>query len=291
MYVIVTIDPAMAWEAIPVRAIPFATGWVLSPDVLAKDLAHASELPRLHEPRSFCLTDDGESRIMYPKEWDIVIADLKSLSSELAATGKSREERYPIWYRESIARLPAGTFMYREEFALAFKSGYGRHRWGIRDEREGDREWTSHPVISEDLRAVVMEGFGRYKGPQPAAPGQATHPFETPQSPGDPDPAQERARRTQADTTAITRKSIKVPVRQDDLARELLEILKAMVQSGASPTPAAVMDELKRRKDSVGSCIEEAGDAWVTWSSSQTNKTKVLDMEALGARIDRMLDD
>jgi hypothetical protein len=158
-------------DAIPVRAIPFATAWTLSPDVVARDLGRYFEdpPPRMYEPTAYCLGQRGTVRPMLPKEWDVVVADLAALSAELTAAGKSREERHPIWRRASIRRLPAGTFLWRDEFESAFSRGY--RYWGILDEREGDRGWTFDPVIPEDQQGDVMEGFEQCNGMvRPAAP-------------------------------------------------------------------------------------------------------------------------
>ena len=57
-------------EAIPVRAIPFVTGWSMSPDMVASTLAHTDLFTRLRGIAAYHLDSNGEPAPMLPKEWD-----------------------------------------------------------------------------------------------------------------------------------------------------------------------------------------------------------------------------
>ncbi|WP_091332647.1 hypothetical protein [Allochromatium warmingii] len=192
-------------EAIPVRTIPFVTGWMLSPDVLANALALTDMIQRLVIERrpphdddfisfdegetsplptirysaltAFCLIENDSIVEMKPKEWDLVVDDLAGLSARLDGTGKSREEQRPIWIRESIPLLPAGVFVWRDEFESAFSRAYGQYRLAIVGERDGDRGLTFNPIIPCELHGAVLDGF--YALPDPATNLLALSPAET----------------------------------------------------------------------------------------------------------------
>ncbi|MEA3274788.1 MAG: hypothetical protein U9Q81_05755 [Pseudomonadota bacterium] len=149
-------------KAIPVRALPFVTGWTLSPDVVATELAESTELSRLTKLRACHLNEYGDLVEMLPKEWDRIVADLKALSAKLEASGETGAPRYASWRERSIPCLPAGVFVWRDEFEEAFSRGYSRHRWAIPNEREGDRALTFSPLIPDALYEVVMEGLNMY---------------------------------------------------------------------------------------------------------------------------------
>ncbi len=165
MNVVVVIDGR---EAIPVRAIPFVTGWTLSPDALVNDLAGSSELTRIHDPRAYHLTERGPYPAMLPKEWDAVVADILELQERLYGDDNPKG-RYLAWRERSIYRLPKAVFLWRDEFELSFEIGYGRHRWAIMRERAGDRGITLTPIIPDNVCDAIMEGFERFAALAPPA--------------------------------------------------------------------------------------------------------------------------
>lgn len=96
---------------------------------------------------------------MLPKEWDGAEADLKVLSDKLHSTETFEQESYPAWRRESIPMLPAGVFVWKDEFEKAFAQGNSRYTRIILKERPGDRELNFSPRIPLALRQSVVEGF------------------------------------------------------------------------------------------------------------------------------------
>ncbi len=86
-------------------------------------------------------------------------ADLKSLSDRFKADEKIGGENYSSWRRESVPLLPAGVFVWKDEFEQAFVSAYSPKSLGWLDERPGDRELSFSPMIPSELREVVIEGF------------------------------------------------------------------------------------------------------------------------------------
>jgi len=161
MNVVVTIDGR---EAIPVRAIPFMTGWTVSPDTLVDELRGSREMPKLRDPKAYPLTERGPAKAMLPKEWDAVAADIRALSERLRTeygSGKSEVE-YSAWREQSIRCLPKAVLVWRDEFEASFQRGYNRYHWSIEAERDGDRDLTVNPVIPDNLCGAIMEGFERF---------------------------------------------------------------------------------------------------------------------------------
>jgi hypothetical protein len=152
-------------EAIPVRAIPFVTGWTMSPDMVASALAHTDLVTKLRGIAAYHLAGNDEPAPMLPKEWDGVEAELQALSDTLKANEVVDFESYPTWRRESILLLPAGVFVWKDEFICAFASAYSKERIGILDERPGDRELNLTPLIPQALCEALVEGFASVEKP------------------------------------------------------------------------------------------------------------------------------
>jgi len=158
MGIVVIIDGR---EAIPVRAIPFVAGWMISPDVVARTFAKTDHwITRLEGVAAHYLSVEGKYSPMLAKEWDGIEADLQILSDKLKATEEVEQENYPVWRQQSILRLPASCFVWRDEFEEAFRRSYSTDRLILLDERPGDRELNFSPRISEELALAVMQGFG-----------------------------------------------------------------------------------------------------------------------------------
>lgn len=157
MGIVVVIDGR---EAIPVRAIPFVAGWMLSPDVVAMTFAKTDHwITRLEGVTAYYLSVSGKYSPMLAKEWDGIEADLEILSDKLKATEEFEQENYPVWRQQSILRLPASCFVWRDEFEDAFRRSYSPGRLLIPDERPGDRDLNFSPRIPEELALAVMHGF------------------------------------------------------------------------------------------------------------------------------------
>lgn len=145
-------------EAIPVRGIPFVTGWTMSPDVVASSLAQTDRITRLRGVTAYHLSENDVAP-MLPKEWDGVEAELEALSDKLKAIETVDQENYPTWRRESIPLLPPACFLWRDEFEQAFKRAYAPGSFSFLVEREGERELNFLPRVPAELAAAVMEGF------------------------------------------------------------------------------------------------------------------------------------
>ena len=156
MNVILIIDGR---EAIPIRALPYVTGWTMSPDVVAKTFAHADHwTTKLMNMHAFHFSNHNYAA-MLPKEWDGVLADLVSLSNMLQMDEELEGGNYSAWRRDSIPLLPPACFMWKDEFEKAFKQAYSKEKLFLMDERVGDRDLNFSPLVPETLQDKVMQGF------------------------------------------------------------------------------------------------------------------------------------
>ena len=152
MDVIVFIDGR---KAIPIRALPYITGWTMSPDVVAKKLARDEHWTAMPMDMNAYYKENEGYRPMAPKEWDGIVADLKECANESIENDRS----YASWRRESTSLLPANCFVWKIDFEKSYKLAYSPKAITIVNEREGERDLKFSPLIPKELLTVVMEGF------------------------------------------------------------------------------------------------------------------------------------
>lgn len=154
-------------EAIPVRAIPFVTGRTIVPEEIAEFFAHNDDMERLKELATYHLSADGNCVQVLPKEWDAIGAALASLHVKLKEGEKISGSSRADWRRDSIELLPAGVFVWCDEFVKAFTRAYGPDsalaplnvRFDGIEERSGDRELTFTPMMTAVEREMLFKGF------------------------------------------------------------------------------------------------------------------------------------
>jgi hypothetical protein len=110
-------------EAVPVRAIPYITGWSLSPDRVASGLAQSSPSKRLSDLRAHHISPDGSIGEMLPKEWDGIEDKLEALHLELEEKNPDCKITRPEWLERSVPLLPSHCFVWRDEFEEKYRSG------------------------------------------------------------------------------------------------------------------------------------------------------------------------
>ena len=142
-------------EAIPIRALPYVTGWSMSPDVVAKKLAQNEHWTVVPMNINAFLKIDNNYRLLVPKEWDGIVAEL----SECADKSEKNDESYASWRRESLPILPANCFVWKNDFENAYNLSYSPKALTIVGERECERDLNFSPLIPSDSIAMVMEGF------------------------------------------------------------------------------------------------------------------------------------
>jgi hypothetical protein len=148
-------------EALPVRAIPYVTGWTISPDVVAREFARDSgPFQGMENTHTYHLVQGVATRVL-PKEWDRYVAALQGLEADLREQFSSNEQGYAAWVSKSVAKLPAGVFVWLDDFTTDFERDYGPERWSMLDERAGDRELSLSPFLEDGVLNMVLEGFER----------------------------------------------------------------------------------------------------------------------------------
>jgi hypothetical protein len=147
-------------EAVPVRALPFVTGWSLSPDMLAMDMAKRSKafLNRKTNLRAYQYDADGTCAPINPSEWEQIIIELEALALRVRrATGERDAGTYATWREESPSCLPKACFVWRNEFESVFNQGLTSA--GSPDEDSDALMLNFSPLVPSGLQAMVMEGF------------------------------------------------------------------------------------------------------------------------------------
>lgn len=162
-------------EAIPVRSIPLLTDWeTMTPDGLAHAMAgddHYFHFDEMHAYRF-----EGGNAVQ--KRWwqANVILPLNAMSDNIRTAETTHEAGLQEWRTESLRRLPAGVYVWRDEFEPGHQRHYGKPSLPLDHECkeyqltvvESAKLTAEHqerialdyaPFITDELRALVMDGF------------------------------------------------------------------------------------------------------------------------------------
>ena len=145
-------------EAIPVRAIPLVTGWSISSEVTASFLAHRDPLHRMDSVQAFVVDEQGVPAPMLPKDWDGVDSDMQEFLTNYKTDLGAESGALSDWREKSVAVLPAGVFVWKDELSTAFLYALSEDRMEILGERAGDRALNWSPLISQKMHILVFEG-------------------------------------------------------------------------------------------------------------------------------------
>lgn len=165
MKVVVLIDGR---EAVPVRAIPWLTNWeTMSPDLVARALSWDEDAIGFEGLQAFQL--DAARKAVSATWWENIVArELKALSHSIKATELTHETGLQEWRQKSMELLPAGVFVWKDEFEPMHYRRYGPDgttlmRNGVQlTEEEHERAVTLdfEPLIRDlKMQRMVMEGF------------------------------------------------------------------------------------------------------------------------------------
>ncbi len=153
-------------QALPVRSIPLLTDWhTHSPDQLAKNLAGDCEFrPSFGELTAYILQPDGSTVAINKRWWaSWVVRKLQAISDAIEATQVSHETGSQQWRRESLKQLPAGVFVWRDEFESAHASEYGDDSLRARSEDFNPSiyalDFNPQPDPEIAPQYLVLEGF------------------------------------------------------------------------------------------------------------------------------------
>lgn len=140
-------------EALPVRAIPYVTGWDrFTPVALVRYLAQDPDrFTEWDKPLTAYVRRDGAPVAVAPSDWDRVLRILKSFEAQTGpVTDPSGDE---VWLEHAAEKIPAGLFVWLDEFTDV-------HRAYCDKFDEKNKTLDLDPLLMDDAtRAMVMEGF------------------------------------------------------------------------------------------------------------------------------------
>lgn len=112
-------------EAVPVRLIPFLVNWnPLPPDALAHLFAGTNPIHQGWCLVAYRVDARGDEFPIHPEAWWNTADSLDALSIILQREGSRDAE----WERESVGILPAGAFVWRDEFEAEYRRKFGGHK-------------------------------------------------------------------------------------------------------------------------------------------------------------------
>lgn len=156
-------------KALPVRAIPLLTDWRgLTPDEVAQILAGDSDYwPSFDGLSAHRLQPDGSTESIPPRWWaSWVVRKLQAISDTIKARQITHETGVQQWRSESLVQLPAGVFVWLDEFQAAHTNEYGPEGMRARGNPTGfdpsahALNFNPHPDPNVAPPRLVLEGFG-----------------------------------------------------------------------------------------------------------------------------------
>ena len=158
--------------AIPVRAIPLLTNWeTMSPDVVAMALAWDDHF---HQFKGLCAysVENGVAGAAIDATWweNFPCRKLNALSEQIKATEISHEVGYDEWRSKALPVLPAGVFVWKDEFEARYYLRYGTNGTTFllpggdgemsSDEQDRRVKLNYAPFVSGiDIKTCVAQGF------------------------------------------------------------------------------------------------------------------------------------
>ena len=150
-------DDGKPREAIPVRAIPFITGWNFSPDAIANAFSQTDEARRMRGILTFQITANSFIPVK-AVDWENVKVAIDGLNDKLP----SGPAGYADWRTESVALLPAGVFVWLDEFATGFSRDFSPLNW-LPDCRGEHPSMNLAPMLVDGMASIIREGFPPYQ--------------------------------------------------------------------------------------------------------------------------------
>lgn len=147
-------------EAIPVRAIPYVTCWTISPDALAREFSGKLSAPfaRLIGLQSYHVKGGCIVQTL-PEEWDGIVVALEAFEADIRFRFPDRTQGYYQWRQRSANKLPAGVFVWREEFECVYLKDRIVKTGNLTAIRQAGRVLTYAPMITGDVAGSVFAGF------------------------------------------------------------------------------------------------------------------------------------
>lgn len=151
-------------EALPVRAIPYVTGWQrFSPDAVAACLAGATDFFMCARLTAYRISGNEPIQVT-PRQWDAVVVKLKGFAAELRRQHGDDEIGddigYDAWRSGAVKILPDDAFVWLDELETEYQAD--RKSRFYYETRTSDDELILEPMLDADTIAMVMKGFERY---------------------------------------------------------------------------------------------------------------------------------
>lgn len=149
-------------EAIPVRAIPLLTNWIFwTPDIVADVLAghgddHAFVFGDLQAQR----LEDGKL-LAFPSSWwkSWPARELQALSQRIKATELTHEVGYQQWRSESLPVLPAGAFVWKDEFEQLHARNWNDRARVLNCSNSAENEDDQSPTVDREVAAFTRQSL------------------------------------------------------------------------------------------------------------------------------------
>lgn len=145
-------------KALPVRAIPYVTGWGVGELVQYLSREVGAPFERLQEVYGYHLIS-GQPVKYLPREWESIKINLDALSAELHEKFKNDDQGYAAWCSEAVKILPEGVFVWVDEFEKDCSVNLSPNRIIFNNERDGDRKLNYTPHLTTSIREMVFAGF------------------------------------------------------------------------------------------------------------------------------------
>ncbi len=151
-------------EAIPVRVIPYITDWHVHPGALVQELSRNGGPDGFYDDVFAYHIQYGHPVQMRLMEWDAIGVSIDALEAEIRdkfpkETKGDDQQFYAAWQQQSAFKLPAGVFMWRDEFERGFEK---LHDFYLRyQEYHGGREIELNytPLLPDGVRERLLAGF------------------------------------------------------------------------------------------------------------------------------------
>lgn len=147
-------------DAIPIRAIPYVTGWKLPPDQIAHALAWNEEsvFPELRFVLAYHLGTGSPIKVL-PKEWDAVAIHIAAHIADLRDKYPNDIQGTGAWRCSAAELLPASAFVWRDEFEAAFLDESPPESGTLPNIRHGEQDFNYSPMELTNVRPMALSAF------------------------------------------------------------------------------------------------------------------------------------
>ena len=170
-------------EAIPVRAIPYVAPSGIGAHEIVRFL-EGDEYGRFRGVFAYQVQADSAPSRVAPIEWKRVAISLRAfdeiITGREARGDMTKNVGLNQWKKKSIRRIPAGVFVWKDEFTSAHLQAFIQGQVTEQEFKRGDHDPIFQPLIyPPKMRKIVMEGFEGLPLAAIAAPVVSSEPART----------------------------------------------------------------------------------------------------------------